>query len=92
MSVNADRLGASGAGVADAGHMAERAAHVVGPGSSTFGRIFAAVSIVRLGVRLLPTGRRLVRRHPVASLLVAAGLLGALYLAREPDSPRLRLR
>lgn len=91
MSIDSDRLGASGSRLSDAGHLAERAAHTVAPASSTLGRIVAAVSVVRLGLQLLPAGRRLFRRHPAVSLLMVAGLLGALYLAREPpDSPRLR--
>ena len=84
MSVDPDHLGWSGNRLADAGRLAERAAHVIGPASSALGRITAAVSVVRLGVRVIPAGSRLLRRYPVASALVAAAALGALYLAREP--------
>ena len=91
MSVDPDSLGESGNRLADAGRLAERAAHAVGPASSTLGRIAAAVSVVQLAVRLIPAGGRLLRRYPVASLLLVAGALGALYLAREPqDLPRSR--
>lgn len=41
--------------------------------------------------RLLPAGERMLRTHPVASLLVVAGFLRNLYLAREEGGP-LRLR
>lgn len=92
MSVDPDQLGRSGGRLADAGHLLERAAHAVHPASSALGRVAAAVSVVRLGARLIPAGGRLLRRHPVGSLLVAAGFLGVLYLARAPrSSPRLRL-
>lgn len=92
MSVDPDRLGRSGGTLADAGHLLERIAHAVGPASPTLGRVAAVISIARLGARLLPTGGRLLRRHPVGSLLVVAGVLGAVYLLRPlPPSPRQRL-
>ena len=92
MSVDPDHLGRSGGTLADAGHLLERIAHAVGPASPTLGRVAAAISIARLGARLLPTGGRLLRRHPVGSLLVVAGVLGAVYLLRPlPPSPRQRL-
>lgn len=91
MRVDPDHLGWSANKVAEAGRLAERAAHVVGPASSALGRITAAVSVVRLGARVIPEGGRLLRRYPVASALVVAAALGALYLAREPRrSGRLR--
>ena len=91
MSIDSDRLGESGSRVADAGHLAERFAHALGPASAMLGRLAAAVSVAQLAARLLPTSGRLLRRHPVASLLVVAGLLGALYLAQEESrSHRLR--
>lgn len=90
MSVDPDHLGWSGGRLAEVGHLAERAAHVIGPASSALGRVAAAISVVKLGVRVIPEGGRLLRRYPVASALVVAGFLGALYLAREPRrSPRL---
>ena len=92
MSVDPDHLGRSGGTLADAGRLLERIAHAVGPASPTLGRVAAAISIARLGARLLPTGARLLRRHPVGSLLVVAGVLGAVYLLRPlPLSPRQRL-
>jgi len=91
MRVDPDRLGWSGGKLADVGHLAERAAHAIGPASSALGRLAAAVSVVRLGARVLPEGARLLRRYPAASLLLAAGALGAWYLARESrGSPRPR--
>ena len=93
MSVDPDRLGWSGNKLAEAGRLAERAAHVIGPASSALGRLTAAVSAVRLGVRVIPAGGRLLRRHPVASALVVVAALGALYLAAEPRrSARPRAR
>lgn len=86
MSVDADQLGRSGGTLADTGHLLERIAHAVGPASPMLGRVAAAVSIVRLGARLLPAGGRLVRRYPVGSALVAAGILGVVYLLRSQAS------
>lgn len=87
MSVNPERLRQSGRRLADAGDLLQWAAHAVHPASSVLGRVTAAASVLRLGSRLLPAGERLLRRHPVGSLLVVAGLLGALYLARSPRTP-----
>jgi hypothetical protein len=89
--VNPDYLGHSGGVLADVGRLVERAAYAVGPASSALGRITAAVSVVRLGARLIPVGGRLLRRYPAGSLLVVAGCLGALYLLRStrvPSRPR----
>lgn len=92
MSVDADHLGRSGGLLADTGHLLERIAHAVGPASPMLGRVAAAVSVVQLGVRLFPAGGRLIRRHPVGSALLAAGILGAVYLMRSrATSPRSRL-
>ncbi|HEY2037135.1 MAG TPA: hypothetical protein VGG96_08985, partial [Steroidobacteraceae bacterium] len=60
-----DHLGQSGGILADTGHLLERIAHAVGPGSPMLGRVAAAVSIAQLGVRLFPAGGRLIRRYPV---------------------------
>ena len=94
MSFDPEHLGRSGRGLADTGRLLEWAALAMHPSSTTLGRVAAAAAVARLGARLGPAGGRLLRRHPVASLLVAAGLLAALYLARaprEPPPPRLRL-
>lgn len=94
MSFDPDHLGRSGRGLADTGRLLEWVSLAVHPESSTLGRVAAAAAVARLGARLGPAGGRLLRRHPVASALVAAGLLAALYLARTPrePAPRLRLR
>ena len=93
MTIDPDHLGRSGGTLADAGHLLERIALAVGPLSPALGRVAAAISIARLGARLLPAGGRFLRRHPVGSVLVvAAGVLGAVYLLRPlPFSPRQRL-
>lgn len=92
MSVDPDRPGRSGGTVADIGILLEGIAQAVGPASPMLGRVAAAVSIARLGSRLLPAGARLLRRHPVGSLLAVATMLGAVYLLRSPPiSPRPRL-
>lgn len=92
MSVHPDHLRRSGGTLADAGHLLERIAHALGPASPTLGRVAAAISLARLEARLLPAGGRMLRRHPVGSLLVVAGVLGAVYLLRPlPLSPRQRL-
>ena len=80
MSVDPDRLRWSGRVLADAATLVEKAAHTVSPSSSAFGRVAAAVSVVELGARLIPAGGRLLRRYPVGSLLVIAGVVGALYV------------
>lgn len=92
MRVDPEQLGRSGRGLSDAGRLIESAAHAVHPASSGLGRVLAAISVAQLGARVIPAGGRLLRRHPVASLLVAAAVLGALYLTRGPrSSPRLGL-
>jgi hypothetical protein len=91
MSVDADHLGKSGGTLADAGHLLERIAHAIGPASPMLGRVAAAVSIVRIGARLIPAGGRLVRRYPMGSALVVASVLGAAYLLRSPATSRPRL-
>jgi len=92
MTVDPDHLGHSGGTLADAGRLLERVAHAIGPASPTLGRLAAAISVVRLGARLLPAGGRFFKRHPVGSVLVVAGMLGAVYLLRPPPlSPRQRL-
>lgn len=95
MSVDADHPGRSGGTLADTGHLLERLADAVGPASPILGRVAAVVSIVQLGARLVPAAGRLVRRYPVGSALVAAGILGAAYLLcsqaisrRSPWAPR----
>ena len=91
MGIDPESLRRSGRTLADAATLIERAAHTLAPSSSTLERLAAAVTVVRLGARLIPAGGRLIRRYPVGSLLLAAGLLGALYLRREPRvAPRLR--
>lgn len=92
MSVDPDHLDRSGGALADAGYLLERIAHAVGPASPTLGRVAAAISIARLGAPLLPAGGRFVRRHPLGSVLVVAGVLGVVYLLRPPPfSPCQRL-
>lgn len=88
MSANPDPSGHAGGFLADLGRFVERTAHAIGPASPALGRVAAAVSVVQLGMRLVPAGGRLLRRHPAGSLLVLAGLLGALYLTRAPSRPR----
>lgn len=91
MSIHSESLSRSGRTMADAGRLLEWGAHAVHPATSALGRIAAWVYVAKLGARLIPAGGRLLRRHPAASLLVMAGFLGALYLAREQGrSPRLR--
>jgi hypothetical protein len=90
MSVDPDHLGRAGGALADVGRLVERVAHAVGPASSALGRLTAAVSVVKLGARLIPAGARLLRRYPAGSLLAAAGFLGALYLMRSGRVPSRR--
>jgi hypothetical protein len=92
MRVDPEALKRSGRTLAEAAMLVERAAHTVAPSSSTLGRLVAAVSVARLGARLIPAGGRVLRRYPMGSLLVAAGFLAALYLVRPsqpPPRPRL---
>ena len=93
MGLDPDHLGRSGGMLSDFGRLLERAAHAAGPASSMAGRLAAALSVVQLGGRLIPSGGRLVRRHPVGSMLVLAGVLGTVYLSRAPRRRRsFRLR
>lgn len=91
MGLDLDHLGRSGRNLADTGRLIQWAAHAAHPSSTAFERLAAAVSLATLGARLIPAGGRLLKRHPLASVLVAAGFLGALYLTRAPrDAPRPR--
>jgi len=87
MSLDRDDLGKSARTVADAGGFVERAAHLAKPSTSTMGRIGAAISVAKLGRRVLPAGWRLAKRYPVASALAVAGILLAVYLTRPARTP-----
>jgi hypothetical protein len=87
MSVDSDSLRQSGRTLSNAGTLVESAAHAARPSTFTLGRIAAGISVAQLGMRLIPLGGRLLRRYPVGSLLVVAGLVGALYLSSEPQVP-----
>jgi len=91
MGVDPERLRRSGRVLADAATFVERAAHTLAPSSSTLERVVAAVTVAQLGARLIPAAGRLLRRHPVGSLLLAAGFVGAFYLLR-PQGAAARLR
>jgi hypothetical protein len=99
MNIGSERWRRSGRTMAQAATLIERAAHTLAPSTSTLGRMAAAVTVARLGARLIPAAARSLRRYPLSSLLVAAGLLGALYVMRAPQLgrpsepvPRLRFR
>jgi hypothetical protein len=83
MSVDTDRMGQSGGILADTGYLLERIAHAFAPASPMLGRVAAAVSIAKLGTRLVPAAGRMIRRHPVGSALLAAGVLGVVYSMRS---------
>jgi hypothetical protein len=85
MSVNPDQLRQPGRTFSNTGTLVESAAHAAKPSTFTLGRIAAGISVAQLGMRLIPLGGRLLRRYPVGSLLVVAGLFGALYLSSEPQ-------
>lgn len=98
MSIDSEQWRRSGRTLAEAATLVERAAHTLAPSSSTLGRMAAAVTVARLGARLIPVAGRLLRRYPASSLLVAAGLFGALYVMQSAQgrasgpAPRRRLR
>ncbi len=83
-----ENVGHSARAVSDAGAFVERAAHATRSSNSSFARVGAAVSAVRLGARLLPAARRLFRRHPLAGTLLVVGVIGGLYLTRSARPPR----
>ena len=80
--MNRDDIAHPGRAVSDAGAFIERATHAAHPSNSSLARLGAAVSAIRLAARLLPAGRRLLRRNPVAGTLLIIGIAGGLYLAR----------
>ena len=63
--------------------LVERTSVAASSSHPTSGRISAAISTVGLSVRLLPTGLRLFRRHPVGSSLALMGILWVLRNSRE---------
>ena len=83
MRIDPDRLSRSARALADAGAFVERAAHAARPSISRAGRVGAVISLARLGVRLLPTARRLLRRYPLGATLVVAACVGGWYLAQR---------
>jgi hypothetical protein len=86
MSANPDTLAQSAGAASDASAFVEKAAGAANPTRSTMGRITAAVSAVSLGARVLPTGLRLFRRHPVLSSLALTGVIWAVLAARSQRS------
>jgi len=80
MSVDPEQLRQSGRTLSQTGTLVEKAAHAARSSNSTLGRIASAITVLELGARLIPAAGRLLRRYPVGSLLLVAGLLGALYL------------
>jgi hypothetical protein len=86
MRIDPNGLHHSARTVSDAGAFFERAAHAARPSASSIGRVGAAITAVRLGARLLPAGRRLFNRYPVAATLIIAGSIAALYWGRSMRS------
>jgi YihY family inner membrane protein len=69
-----------------AGALMKRAAVVASHSSPTHSRISAVISTAGLTARLLPTGLRLLRRHPVGSSLALMGILWVVMNTREPTT------
>ena len=87
MGIFHDDVGRSARALSEMGSFVERAAHATNPSHSTIARVGAAVSVAKLGSRLLPAGWRLFKRYPLASTLAVAGLAVAVYLARQTRNP-----
>jgi membrane protein len=66
-----------------AGALVKRAAVVASHSCPTHSRISAVISTAGLTARLLPTGLRLLRRHPVGSSLALMGILWMTMNTRE---------
>lgn len=81
--MNPEEVRRSAQTVSHTGALLESAAHAAKPTTSPLGRVGAAISIARLGARLLPEARRLFRRYPLVSALTVAGMIGAMYLSRS---------
>jgi hypothetical protein len=82
MRIDHASVGTSARTLSHAGALIERAVHAVHPSGSALGRLGAVLAAARLGARLLPQAKRLLRRYPVAGTLAIAGVLGVMVLAR----------
>lgn len=79
MKTTAESVQETARTASDASELTEKAAKAAAGTTSTVGRAAAAVSGVRLGARLLPAAARVFRQYPLASSLVAAGVLWIAY-------------
>ena len=83
MNTPADSVRESASTVAHTGEFVEKTAAAASVKKSRLGRVAAGISGVQLGARLLPAALRMVRRYPLASALVIAGLVLMAYSARS---------
>ena len=71
---------------ADAGEVVGDVAGLADRSQSVFGRVGFALSAVKLGIRLVPAGIRLVQRYPLGAALTVAGVAWWLYSTRSTRS------
>ncbi len=90
MTIEPDDVVNSARAVSDAGAFVEQTARATTPDHSMLGRVVEAVSVIRLGARLLPAGWRMFKRYPLTSTLGVVGLMLAVYLMR-PNRMSTRL-
>jgi hypothetical protein len=69
--------------VADAGAVVGDVAGLADRSQSVLGRVGFALSAVKLGIRLVPMGIRLVQRHPLGAALTVAGVAWWVYANRR---------
>jgi len=75
----------------DTNALLKRAGKVADPSASTVGRIAASVSAVRLTLRLLPAGVRLIRRYPLgSSVAIAVAILAVVNASLQTRTQNWR--
>jgi len=80
---NLNRIEHSARTTSRAGALMVRTAVAASRSRPPSSRISAAISTIGLTARLIPTGLRLFRRHPVGSSLALIGILWAVMSTRE---------
>jgi hypothetical protein len=72
----------------DATSLLEKTTAAMDPNRSSLGHTTSAVSAARLSVRVLPGSFRLMKRYPLASGLVIAGIICTALVLRSREAAR----